>query len=116
MPYLDTIIGCRDCKQDFVFTAEDQAQRAQQGLLSDPEYCVDCQERARTSRTFGRPRGGGRSAMSGSGAPRERVMHPVICSVCGVETTVPFVPTEGKPVSCSSCFQRQRESGEATLA
>jgi CxxC-x17-CxxC domain-containing protein len=30
-----------------------------------------------------------------------------ICAECGAETTVPFVPTQGRPVFCRSCFQKQ---------
>jgi CxxC-x17-CxxC domain-containing protein len=30
------------------------------------------------------------------------------CSDCGAETTVPFKPTQGRPVLCRSCFQRQQ--------
>jgi CxxC-x17-CxxC domain-containing protein len=29
------------------------------------------------------------------------------CSECGTETTVPFKPTQGRPVLCRSCFQKQ---------
>jgi CxxC-x17-CxxC domain-containing protein len=28
------------------------------------------------------------------------------CSACGEETTVPFRPTQGRPVLCRSCFQK----------
>ena len=27
------------------------------------------------------------------------------CSACGIETTVPFKPTQGRPVLCRQCFQ-----------
>ena len=27
------------------------------------------------------------------------------CSECGIETTVPFKPTQGRPVLCRQCFQ-----------
>ncbi|MGH7753114.1 MAG: CxxC-x17-CxxC domain-containing protein [Gemmatimonadales bacterium] len=47
------------------------------------------------------PRGGG-----GYGGPRE--MHAAVCSDCGKETTVPFKPTEGRPVYCRDCFQKHR--------
>jgi CxxC-x17-CxxC domain-containing protein len=30
------------------------------------------------------------------------------CSECGAETTVPFKPTQGRPVLCRSCFQKQQ--------
>lgn len=39
------------------------------------------------------------------GGTDARPMYPAVCSTCGVETTVPFAPTSGKPVLCRSCFQ-----------
>jgi CxxC-x17-CxxC domain-containing protein len=30
------------------------------------------------------------------------------CSDCSAETTVPFKPTQGRPVLCRSCFQKQQ--------
>jgi CxxC-x17-CxxC domain-containing protein len=30
------------------------------------------------------------------------------CSQCGKETTVPFRPTQGRPVLCRECFQGRR--------
>lgn len=38
--------------------------------------------------------------------PRE--MHEVTCAECGVATTVPFKPTEGRPVKCRDCFAKDR--------
>jgi CxxC-x17-CxxC domain-containing protein len=29
------------------------------------------------------------------------------CSQCGEATTVPFKPTQGRPVLCRSCFKQQ---------
>ena len=34
--------------------------------------------------------------------------HQVICADCGTPTTVPFLPTSGKPVYCRSCFSNRR--------
>jgi CxxC-x17-CxxC domain-containing protein len=30
------------------------------------------------------------------------------CSQCGKETTVPFKPTQGRPVYCKECFQARK--------
>jgi CxxC-x17-CxxC domain-containing protein len=30
------------------------------------------------------------------------------CSACGEDTTVPFRPTQGRPVLCRSCFQKMQ--------
>ena len=34
--------------------------------------------------------------------------HQVICADCNTPTTVPFLPTSGKPVYCRSCFSDRR--------
>ncbi|RJQ13593.1 hypothetical protein C4553_02855 [Candidatus Parcubacteria bacterium] len=36
--------------------------------------------------------------------------HPATCSNCGAETTVPFKPTQGRPVYCRDCFKKMRSS------
>ena len=48
-------------------------------------------------------RGGYRGGSSG---PRE--MYKAICSDCGIETEVPFKPTEGRPVYCRDCLPKHR--------
>lgn len=55
----------------------------------------------------GNSRGGNRGGFRGNRGPRE--MHKVICSDCGVETEVPFKPTEGRPVYCRDCLPRHRK-------
>jgi len=32
-------------------------------------------------------------------------MHEVVCSNCGKQTQVPFVPTGTRPVYCLDCYQ-----------
>ena len=55
---------------------------------------------------------GNRSGGSGgfrsnfSEGPRES--HKATCSECGQECTVPFKPTEGKPVYCRDCYQKRK--------
>ena len=43
-----------------------------------------------------------------SGPPRERVETTATCSQCGKATTVPFKPTQGRPVFCKECFQHRK--------
>jgi CxxC-x17-CxxC domain-containing protein len=38
------------------------------------------------------------------------------CSQCGAETTVPFKPTQGRPVLCRSCFKQQTQQPGAIPA
>lgn len=39
------------------------------------------------------------------GRPRP-TMHKATCSNCGRECQVPFLPTSGKPIFCSDCFEK----------
>jgi CxxC-x17-CxxC domain-containing protein len=42
---------------------------------------------------------------------RERVETHTSCSACGKDTTVPFKPTQGRPVFCKECFQSRKFAG-----
>ena len=108
MSFVDKTLTCRDCGSTFTFTAGEQEFYAEKGFTNQPSRCPDCRRANKASRSggggsYGNERGGG------YGAPRgEREMHPAVCSSCGRDTMVPFVPTSGKPVYCSDCFQSQR--------
>jgi ATP-dependent RNA helicase DeaD len=41
---------------------------------------------------------------------QERVRHTIICSGCGREATIPFVPRTDRPVYCRDCFRREPAS------
>ncbi len=93
--YRDKSLICRDCGGTFVFTAGEQAFYQEKGLLNEPRRCPVCRSSRRQER----------------GVAGSREMHPVICAECGVETTVPFIPRNDRPVYCSACFERVRASG-----
>lgn len=38
-------------------------------------------------------------------------MTEATCSSCGQVTTVPFVPTPGRPVYCRACFSKRSDAG-----
>lgn len=40
-------------------------------------------------------------------------LHKAICDNCGKECEVPFRPTSGKPIFCSSCFENQRGGSDS---
>ena len=87
----DRTLVCRDCGQEFTFTAGEQAFYMERGLLNDPQRCPVCRAAKR------RERGGD-----------QRTLTTVICASCGNQTAVPFVPRLDKPVYCNSCFERIR--------
>jgi len=67
-----------------------------------PVKCKDCFRKGRPQR--GGNFGGGR----GNFNRRERRDFDVTCSECGKETTVPFKPTQGKPVLCRDCYKNSK--------
>jgi CxxC-x17-CxxC domain-containing protein len=101
----DRRIKCVDCGEDFLFTAGEQAFYASKGLSNTPTRCKKCRDTRKQQRAeMGRAQhvaGGGRA-----GGPRE--MHAAVCSTCGAETQVPFVPVAGRPVFCRDCYSSRR--------
>lgn len=93
MALTDKNLVCRDCGQEFAFTAGEQEFYASRGLQNEPKRCPQCRAARRTSRgdSFGT-------------APRQA--HTAICAACGVETTVPFEPREERPVYCKECYTK----------
>ncbi len=112
MSFVDKTITCRDCGEDFVFTVGEQEFYAEKGFTNEPTRCPACRRanKARRNSTGGGASYGNGGGGGGYGGGRsERTMHPAVCSACGKETMVPFVPRNDKPVYCSDCFQSQRE-------
>ena len=100
MDFVDRILKCTDCGDDFVFTAGEQLFFFDRQFKNDPKRCKLCKAKRA---------GLGRAAAGGSAAlPLSRTETRTQCSACGVETTVPFKPTQGRPVLCRSCFQMKR--------
>lgn len=60
-------------------------------------------DKSKSRRDFGR-RGFGRRSFDDHGGGRK--MHKAVCSNCGKDCEVPFVPTGSKPVYCSECFKK----------
>lgn len=93
MDIVDRILTCVDCGNEFVFTAGEQLFFQDKQFKNDPKRCKNC--KAKRSR-------GGRSV---------RAETRTVCSECGNETTVPFKPTQGRPVLCRQCFQGRKPDG-----
>jgi CxxC-x17-CxxC domain-containing protein len=94
MALQDKTITCRECGNDFVWTAGEQEFYAAKGLLHEPQRCPDCRRRAKAERA----------------AVRAQSMHEIVCSNCGRPGQVPFEPRTDRPVFCSDCFETRRNS------
>ena len=98
MEYLDRVVKCLDCGSDFVFTAGEQLFYADKGFKNEPKRCKPCKAKRN-------------QMLSGQG--HRRTETTAVCSQCGKETTVPFRPTQGRPVFCRECFQQRRATAPA---
>ena len=103
MSFEDKTLVCEECGQEFIHSAEDQARYAERGFTNEPKRCRPCREKRR-SQGSGHGGGGG----GGGGPRRERESHEAVCAECGARTTVPFKPTQGRPVYCRDCFRAKR--------
>lgn len=130
MSFEDKTIVCSDCGSEFVHSAEDQSRYAERGFTNEPKRCRDCRDKRKASGGGGGGGGGGRSGggggrggfggggggrggyggggggRGGAGGPKE--MFDAVCAQCGAQTTVPFKPSQGRPVYCRDCFRANR--------
>jgi CxxC-x17-CxxC domain-containing protein len=90
--YQDRALTCRDCAEEFTFSAGEQAFYASKGLTNDPQRCPSCRAAAKRARS--------------NEGPRE--FHAAVCGACGGQAVVPFAPRNDRPVYCSSCFDKVR--------
>jgi len=93
MEYRDKNLVCVECHQTFIWTAGEQLFYADKNFKNEPKRCKDC--KAKRNARLNHP-------------TRERVETTATCSQCGKETTVPFRPTQGRPVYCKECFQARK--------
>jgi CxxC-x17-CxxC domain-containing protein len=67
-----------------------------------------------SGRSFNRDRRGGRSFSRDRRRDGPKEMFKVVCDECGEKCEVPFKPTAGKPVLCSSCFEKKNVKNAVT--
>lgn len=102
MNFQDKNLTCRDCGQEFVWTASEQEFYASKGFDNAPTRCPACRAKHKAARQQGGFGGG--NFRGGDRGPRQ--MHPAVCADCGRDTEVPFKPTGEKPVYCRDCFNK----------
>ena len=91
MAYEDKTLVCKECGNEFIFTAGEQEFYAEKGFENEPQRCKVC-----------------RDARRNGSRPRE--YFPAVCAACGAEAKVPFKPREDRPVYCSECFAKMKEN------
>jgi CxxC-x17-CxxC domain-containing protein len=99
MEFQDRTLRCADCGSDFVWTAGEQAFFADKRFTNEPKRCKACKTKRVQRRTVDPASG------------HDRTETRATCSACGKETTVPFRPSQGRPVYCRDCFQQRKPRG-----
>ncbi len=94
--FTDRDMVCGDCSKSFVWTAGEQAFFRDKNLQNPPKRCKECKQ-AKNDRLAAI------AAAQASGI-RQRIEVAVACAKCGETTTVPFYPSQGRPVYCRSCY------------
>lgn len=51
MEFQDKTLICKDCGQEFVFTAGEQAFYKEKGLDNEPKRCKECRDKRKALRT-----------------------------------------------------------------
>jgi|SRR5215475_5281886 len=109
MEFVDRLLTCADCGGEFIFTAGEQLFFFDKQFKNDPKRCKPCKSK----------RAGAAARAAGAGpaaAGISRTETRTTCSECGIETTVPFKPTQGRPVLCRQCFQNKRAAAPVAAA
>jgi|SRR5471032_643864 CxxC-x17-CxxC domain-containing protein len=96
MEFQDKVLKCVDCGEDFVFTAGEQQFFHDKQFTNLPKRCKACKVKRTPS----------------AKAPNHFTKNETraVCSGCGKETTLPFRPTQGRPVFCRECFGQQKKA------
>lgn len=92
----DLTLNCIDCGKDFIWTGGEQHFFYDKGLKNPPKRCKPCKQ-AKNDRLAA-------IANAQASGVKQRIEVIVNCAKCSNQTTVPFYPSQGRPVYCRSCY------------
>jgi len=98
--YQERSISCVDCGDDFTWTVGEQVFFHDKGLKNEPKRCKPCKQ-AKNDRLA-------QISLAQTAGLKQRVEVIVQCAQCREQTTVPFYPSQGRPVYCRACFVASR--------
>ena len=93
--YEDKTLICKECGNEFVFTAGEQEFYAEKGFENEPQRCKECRQARKNA------------------VKADREYHDTVCASCGGPARIPFKPMEGKSYYCSECFAKLKEAEAA---
>ncbi len=86
--YSDKTLVCKECGEEFTFSAGEQEFYEEKGFQNEPTRCKAC----RSKREH----------------PSKKEFYEAVCAECGQTTKVPFKPHLDKPVFCSNCYANRK--------
>ncbi len=89
-------IVCIDCKNYFVWSIGEQIFFRDKGLTNPPKRCKECKQ-AKNERLAS-------IAAAQAAGVKQKIEVAVNCAKCDSVTTVPFYPSQGRPVFCRTCY------------
>ena len=95
-------ILCIDCNTNFIWSIGEQTFYRDKGLKNPPKRCKECKQ-AKNERLAA-------IAAAQEAGIKQRIEVAVSCARCTSQTTVPFYPSQGRPVYCRSCFLEMNPS------
>ncbi|MBE6538932.1 MAG: zinc-binding protein [Ruminococcaceae bacterium] len=90
----DETLVCKECGNEFVFTAGEKQFYKEKGFVNKPKCCKACRDARKNA---------GR-------APRE--VFETTCAECGGVARVNFQPSSDRPVYCSACFEARKNANQ----
>ena len=88
--FQDKTMICKECGNEFIFTAGEQEFYADKGFENEPKKCKACRDARKNSSNSGE-------------------VYETTCAACGGVAKVKFKPREDRPVYCSECFAKMKE-------
>ena len=90
----DETLVCKECGNEFVFTAGEKRFYKEKGFLNKPKNCKACRDNKKNN---------GKAA---------REYFTTTCADCGGEARVTFQPSNDRPVYCSACFEARKKANQ----
>ena len=98
----DVDFDCIDCGEGFIWTSGEQLFFRDKGLKHPPKRCKSC-KKAKNERIAA-------IAQAQAQGVKQKIEVSVLCAKCKTQTTVPFYPSQGRPVYCRSCYLEMNPS------
>ena len=94
--FQEKTIMCNDCNKEFIWSVGEQVFFRDKGLQNPPKRCKPCKQ-AKNERI--------EAVLSAqANGLKQKIEVAVHCARCNEYTTVPFYPSQGRPVFCRTCF------------